>query len=136
MKRSLISKLLLVCALSGVLFVTGCYNGSESVEKNEKTEIAMYLWDKSMTKTLTPWLEEQFPEYKLTFVVGHNTMDYYSDLTKRGEPIPDIITCRRFSLNDATHLSDKLLDLSRTEIAGTFYNSYIENNRETDGCIR
>lgn len=96
----------------------------------------MYLWDKSMSKTLTPWLEEQFPEYKLTFVVGYNTMDYYTDLTQRGEPMPDIITCRRFSINDAAHLSDQLLDLSSTAVVGTFYDSYIENNRETDGSIR
>lgn len=96
----------------------------------------MYLWDKSMTKTLTPWLEEQFPEYKFTFVVGYNTMAYYTDLTQRGEPMPDIITCRRFSINDAAHLSDQLMNLSSTEIVGTFYDSYIDNNKETDGGIR
>lgn len=131
MKKRLIAILLSLCAVFGTLFAfAGCNKGGE------KTEITMYLWDKSMTKALTPWLEEQFPEYKLTFVVGYNTMDYYTDLTQRGEPMPDIITCRRFSINDAAHLSDQLLDLSSTAVVGTFYDSYIENNRETDGGIR
>ncbi|MGN0812242.1 MAG: extracellular solute-binding protein [Candidatus Coproplasma sp.] len=129
MKKRVTALVLSICALFGTLFAfAGC--------KNVKTEITMCLWDKSMTKTLTPWLEEQFPEYKLTFVVGYNTMDYYTDLTGRGEAMPDIITCRRFSINDAAHLSDRLLDLSSTAIVGTFYDSYIENNRETDNCIR
>ena len=39
--------------------------------------------------------------------------------------MPDIITCRRFSLNDAAPLSEHLADLSKTEVAGTFYSSYI-----------
>ncbi|MDD6880951.1 MAG: hypothetical protein PUE18_05190 [Firmicutes bacterium] len=65
-----------------------------------------------MTKTFTPWLEEKFPDIKFTFVVGYNTMDYYTDLTERGENMPDIITYRRFSLNDAAHLSDQLMDMT------------------------
>lgn len=133
MKKCLTFLLVLVMLLT----FSGCNGDREKEpEKTEKIEITMYLWDKSMTKTLTPWLEEKFPEYKMTFVVGYNTMDYYTDLTGRGEPMPDIITCRRFSINDAVHLSDQLLDLSSTEVAGTFYNSYIENNREEDGGIR
>lgn len=126
--------LALFLSLMTLLTFAGCLGTPES--ESEKTEITMYLWDKSMTKTLTPWLEKQFPEYKLTFVIGYNTMDYYTDLTARGEPMPDVITCRRFSINDAVHLSDQLLDLSSTEVVGTFYNSYIENNREEDGGIR
>lgn len=39
-------------------------------------------------------------------------MDYYTDLTERGENMPDIITYRRFSLNDAAHLSDQLMDMT------------------------
>ena len=127
MKKRIIACLLSLAMLTGLFGLTGC---------GEKEEITMYLWDKSMMKELTPWLEEKFPEYKLTFVVGYNTMDYYTDLTDRGEPMPDIITCRRFSINDAAHLSDRLLDLSNTDIVGTFYSSYIDNNREKDGGIR
>ena len=63
-------------------------------------------------------------------------MEYYKDLLARGEEMPDIITCRRFSLNDAAPLAEHLMDLSKSEVAGTFYSSYLEVNRETSGAIR
>ncbi|MCI5901215.1 MAG: extracellular solute-binding protein [Blautia sp.] len=50
--------------------------------------------------------------------------------------MPDIITCRRFSLNDAAALSPYLMDLSKTEVAGTFYTSYLNVNKENSGAIR
>lgn len=109
----------------------GCNNSADS----GKTKITMYLWDKSMSMELTPWLEEKFPEIDFTFVVGYNTMDFYTDLNSRGS-LPDIITCRRFSLNDAAHMSDLLMDLSETDVAGSFYDSYIDNNREPGGAVR
>lgn len=124
----------LLCVL--LLCFAGCAKKDTPATEPGKPEITMYLWDKSMSKELTPWLERQFPDIKFTFVVGYNNMAYYTDLTERGSDMPDIITCRRFSLNDAAHLSDQLMDLSQTEIVGTFYSSYIENNRETDGGIR
>lgn len=127
MKKQIISAVL---ALIMLLSVVGCTRANTN-----KVQLTMYLWDKSMSKELTPWLEEKFPEIDFTFVVGYNTMDYYFDLNKRGS-LPDIITCRRFSLNDAAHMSDLLMDLSRTEVVGSFYDSYIENNRESSGAIR
>lgn len=100
-----------------------------------QVQITMYLWDKSMTRAFTPWLEAQFPDIDFTFVIGYNSMDYYKDLNERGA-LPDIITCRRFSLNDAAQMSDMLMDLSETEVVGSFYDTYIENNREPGGAIR
>ena len=104
-------------------------------KQSDKIQITMYLWDKPMAKELTPWLEEQFPDIEFTFVTGYNTMDFYRDLNDRGS-LPDILTCRRFSLNDAAYLSDDLLDLSETNVVGSYYDSYIENNREAQGAIR
>lgn len=89
-----------------------------------------------MFKELSPWLEQKFPDIDFTFVQSYNTMEYYKDLLTRGESMPDIITCRRFSLNDAAPLADYLMDLSKTEVAGTFYSSYLEVNREESGAIR
>ncbi|MGN0589007.1 MAG: ABC transporter substrate-binding protein, partial [Ruminiclostridium sp.] len=111
------------------------FAGCGKAEGTGKIEITMYLWDKSMTMELTPWLRQQFPDIDFTFVVGYNSMEFYTDLDARGT-LPDIITCRRFSLNDAAHLSDKLMDLSETDVVGSFYDSYIENNREPGGAIR
>ena len=49
--------------------------------------------------------------------------------------MPDIITCRRFSLHDAAELKDNLMDLSTTEAAGAVYYSYLENFTNTDGTV-
>ncbi|MGN0688644.1 MAG: 5'-nucleotidase C-terminal domain-containing protein [Oscillospiraceae bacterium] len=128
MKKRIIAALM---ALIMLLCITAC----GKTEKTGNVEITMYLWDKSMTRELTPWLRQQFPEIDFTFVVGYNSMEFYTDLDARGA-LPDIITCRRFSLNDAAHLSDKLMDLSQTDVAGSFYDSYIDNNREPGGAVR
>ena len=132
MKKALRAIVAAVVALALVMGVAGC---APTQKAGDKVQITMCLWDKSMTKKLTPWLEQKFPEYDFTFLVGYNTMDYYKHLDEVAE-LPDILTCRRFSINDAAKLSDKLLDLSETNLAGSFYASYIENNRETDGAIR
>ena len=139
MKKRNIAYLLLVLALA-LLLLTGCSGGQKSGEevagKTGRVAVTMYMWDRSMFKELSPWLEEKFPEIDFTFVQSFNTMEYYKDLLSRGEVMPDIITCRRFSLNDAAPLADQLMDLSKTEVAGTFYASYLEVNREPGGAIR
>lgn len=128
MKKRLIA---LIAVLAVLLGTAGCAKKQEQ----DRVSITMYLWDKTMTKALSSWLQETFPEIDFTFVVGYNTMNFYADLNDRGA-LPDIITCRRFSLNDAANLSDLLMDLSQTEVAGTFYDSYLENNREPGGAVR
>ena len=137
MKKKLIVSLVVVTIL---LCIFGCTKKTEeiSIEKNEdkKVEVTMYLWDKNMTKDLTPWLEESFPQYNINFVIGYNNMDYYKDMAKKSGELPDIVTCRRFSVNDAKTISDMLMDFSTSDIASTFYPSYIEYNRENDGAIR
>ena len=130
---------LLLAVLAAAVLLTGCAKREKSAvqpEKKDRIAITMYMWDRSMFKELTPWLEQQFPDIDFTFVQSYNTMEYYKDLLARGELMPDIITCRRFSLNDAAPLAGELMDLSKTEVAGTFYSSYLEVNRETSGAIR
>ncbi|MGN0626088.1 MAG: 5'-nucleotidase C-terminal domain-containing protein [Oscillospiraceae bacterium] len=128
---------LLLVIVMAAMMTTGC-SGQQGPGKkaDDKITISMYMWDRSMFKELSPWLEEKFPEIEFTFIQSFNTMEYYKDLLARGEEIPDIITCRRFSLNDAASLAEHLMDLSKTEVAGTFYSSYLEVNRETSGAIR
>ena len=133
---------LLLVLVMAVTALCGCAGQSQTTQQaanpgsNERISISMYMWDRSMFKELSPWLEEKFPNIDFTFVQSYNTMEYYKDLLARGEEMPDIITCRRFSLNDAAPLSAYLMDLSQTEVAGTFYSSYLEVNRETSGAIR
>ena len=127
---------LLLAAVMAVTLLGGCAGQPETSGEDGKIAISMYMWDRSLFKELTPWLEEKFPDIEFTFVQSYNTMEYYKDLLARGESIPDVITCRRFSLNDAAPLAEYLMDLSQTEVAGTFYSSYLEVNRENSGAIR
>lgn len=141
MKKISRRSFLQVCGIAAATAaLTACGGGKtesdKSSSRNGKIQITFYLWDRSMMKALTPWLEEKFPEYAFHFIQGFNTMDYYCDLLNRAEQLPDIITCRRFSLNDAAPLAEHLMDLSTTEVAGTFYSSYLNNNQEPDGAIR
>ena len=136
-KKRLIS--LVLAITMAVTMLAGCGNLKDIAGnggEDGKISITMYMWDRSMFKEFTPWLEQKFPDINFTFIQSYNTIEYYKDLLNRGEDIPDIITCRRFSLNDAAALSDQLMDLSQTEVAGTFYSSYLEVNREDSGAIR
>lgn len=121
----------------GIRFGDACICGvgmpRAKAQDKEPIAISMYLWDRTMMRQLTPYLEEKFPEIDFTFVPAYNTMDYYKDMVYRGDELPDIITCRRFSLNDAAALSPYLMDLSDTEVAGTFYTSYLDVNKEKNG---
>ena len=135
MKMKKFCSILLILSLI-LSTMAGCGTQSGNTEKSDKISISLYAWDRSMFKELTPWLEQKFPDIEFTFIQSYNTMEYYKDLLARGEEMPDIITCRRFSLNDAAPLAEHLMDLSQTEVAGTFYSSYLENNRENSGAIR
>ena len=130
---------LLLALITAATILAGCADKAASAGKKEddgRISISLYAWDRSMLKELTPWLEETFPNIEFTFIQSYNTIEYYKDLIARGEKMPDIITCRRFSLNDAAPLAEYLMDLSTTEVAGTFYSSYLDVNRETGGAIR
>lgn len=116
MKKKRMISILLVFVMAVTMFA-GCGSRKDNAGK---IAISMYMYDRSMFKEFTPWLEQKFPDIEFTFIQSYNTMEYYKDLIGRGESMPDIITCRRFSLNDAAALSDYLMDLSMTEVAGSF----------------
>ena len=139
MKMKMRKAYLLLALVLAAALLTGCADMRDHAAQDEKDgriAISMYMWDRSMFKEFTPWLEQKFPEIDFTFVQSYNSMEYYKDLLGRGASMPDIITCRRFSLNDAAPLAEHLMDLSKSEVAGTFYSSYLESNRESCGAIR
>ena len=134
MKMKMRKAYLLLALVLAAALLTGCADMQDG--NDGRIAISMYMWDRSMFKEFTPWLEQKFPEIEFTFVQSYNSMEYYKDLLGRGASMPDIITCRRFSLNDAAPLAEHLMDLSKSEVAGTFYSSYLESNRESCGAIR
>ena len=68
----------------------------------------------SCNEKYAPYIQEQLPDINVEFVVGNNDLDFYRFLNENGG-LPDIITCCRFSLHDASPLKDNLMDLSNNQ---------------------
>ena len=121
--------LVLVIVIS---LLSGC--GGKSAEKEDAETITVYLWSTSLYEKYAPYVQEQLPDINVEFVVGNNNLDFYKFLKENGG-LPDIITCCRFSLHDASPLKDGLMDLSTTNAAGAVYDSYLSNFMNEDGSV-
>ena len=112
--------------------LSGC--GGKNAEKEDAETITVYLWSTSMYEKYAPYIQEQLPDINVEFVVGNNDLDFYRFLNENGG-LPDIITCCRFSLHDASPLKDSLMDLSTTNAAGAVYDTYLNNFKNEDGSV-
>ena len=112
--------------------LSGC--GGKSAEKEDAETITVYLWSTSLYDKYAPYIQEQLPDINVEFVVGNNDLDFYRFLNENGG-LPDIITCCRFSLHDASPLKDSLMDLSTTNAAGAVYDTYLNNFKNEDGSV-
>lgn len=120
----------LTMAMTALLF-TGC----AVQDKSEKEDsISVYLWSAGLYDTYARYIQSQLPDMDIEFVVGNNDLDFYTFMKENGA-LPDIITCRRFSLHDAADLQDQLMDLSTTEEAGAIYESYLKNFTNSDDTV-
>ncbi len=90
-----------------ISFFSGC--GGKSAEKEDAETITVYLWSTNLYEKYAPYIQEQLPDINVEFVVGNNDLDFYKFLNENGG-LPDIITCCRFSLHDASPLKDSLMD--------------------------
>lgn len=133
MKKGNAKRLVSAIAMAAMAasFVSGC----KSADSREDADtISVYLWSTALYDSFAPYIQSQLPDVNIEFVVGNNDLDFYKFMNEHGE-LPNIITCRRFSLHDAAGLKDQLMDLSTTEEAGAIYESYIENFTNADGTI-
>ena len=134
MKKKKWSKVLSVSLVmvTAISLLSGC--GGKSAEKEDAETITVYLWSTSLYEKYAPYIQEQLPDINVEFVVGNNDLDFYKFLNENGG-LPDIITCCRFSLHDASPLKDSLMDLSTTNEAGAVYDTYLSNFRNEDGSV-
>ena len=134
MKQRKWSRLLsvLLAVATAVSLLAGC--GGKSPEKEDAETITVYLWSTKLYEKYAPYIQEQLPDINIEFVVGNNDLDFYRFLDENGG-LPDIITCCRFSLHDASPLKDSLMDLSTTNAAGAVYDAYLNNFMNEDGSI-
>ena len=124
--------LILLAMVTAISLLSSC--GGKSAEKEDGETITVYLWSTSLYEKYAPYIQEQLPDINVEFVVGNNNLDFYKFLKENGG-LPDIITCCRFSLHDASPLKDSLMDLSTTNAAGAVYDSYLSNFMNEDGSV-
>ena len=118
-----------------MMAVMSLLSGSKkSAEKEDEETITVYLWSTKLYEKYAPYIQEQLPDINIEFVVGNNDLDFYRFLNENGG-LPDIITCCRFSLHDASPLKDSLMDLSTTNAAGAVYDTYLNNFKNEDGSV-
>ena len=134
MKKKKWNKLLAVFLVMATVLslLSGC--GGKRAEKEDAETITVYLWSTNLYEAYAPYIQEQLPDINIEFVVGNNDLDFYRFLEENGG-LPDIITCCRFSLHDASPLKDSLMDLSTTNVAGAVYNTYLNNFMNEDGSV-
>ena len=122
----------LLMMVMSISLLSGC--GSKSAEKEDAETITVYLWSTNLYEKYAPYIQEQLPDINVEFIVGNNDLDFYKFLNENGG-LPDIITCCRFSLHDASPLKDNLMDLSTTNVAGAVYDTYLSNFMNEDGSV-
>ena len=79
MKRSILFKLkkticLLLAGIMTASTMTACSGQNGAQDNDGRMSISMYMWDRSMLKELSPWLEQKFPDIDFTFIQSYNTI--------------------------------------------------------------
>ncbi|MGN0688591.1 MAG: extracellular solute-binding protein [Oscillospiraceae bacterium] len=133
MKKSFLWKTLsaIIAGVMTAALFSGC---NATTESEDKDTISVYLWTTAMYEKYAPYIQSQLPDVNIQFIVGNNDLDFYKFMSEN-EALPDIITCCRFSLHDASPLKNSLMNLSTTSEAGTIYENYIVNFTNEDGSI-
>lgn len=132
---------LLLLATMIVFALAGCNREKGEVTKGEenttvqaKEKVVVACWGNQMLDSYTKYLCDLFPDVEFEFVLATNSTDYYR-FRQDHDDMPDILTVRRFALKDAVLLKDYLYDLSNTELANTYYGSYLDSYTYDDGSV-
>ena len=132
-----ILSLLLAMGMTATM-LAGCGTQTSNIEnggnENKKEKVTVALWGTQLLENYTQYLCDTFPEVEFEFVLATNSTDYYRYLNDHDD-LPDILTVRRFSLKDAVLIKELLYDLCDTELASTFYGTYLDNYTYDDGTI-
>ncbi|MCM1097532.1 MAG: ABC transporter substrate-binding protein [Ruminococcus flavefaciens] len=113
-----------------MLGLTGC-----GASRDEKVTLNICLYNIDLLEGYAPWLQQAVPEANLEFTVGWDSTDFYLFRQENGE-LPDILTMGGgLSLRDSQELNNYLMDLSGTETAASFYDTYLEAWRTPDGSV-
>ena len=78
----------LIALLSGVLVaatvLSGCGQSQKAVSKNDE-HLTVYLWENRLIKNIAPYIQEQFPDQDIEFIIGNNDTDLYNYFEEHGD---------------------------------------------------
>ena len=132
--KKLFCLLLALSMTATVLTGCGAQNSGSEKDGNEREKVTVALWGTQLLENYTQYLCDTFPEVEFEFFLATNSTDFYRYRNDHDD-LPDILTVRRFSLKDAVLIKDLLYDLCDTELASTFYGTYLDNYTYDDGTI-
>ncbi len=128
----------LIALLSGVLVtatvLSGCGQSKKEVSKNDD-HLTVYLWENRLMKNIAPYIQKQFPDQDIEFITGNNDTDLYSYFEEHGE-LPDIITVRRFSGEDAQDLQPYLMDFCSYDVVSRYYSYALQYYKNSEDEIQ
>lgn len=129
---------LLLTVIMTVTTLSGCGtqdSGTKGdVTESGKEKVTVALWGTQLLENYSQYLCDTFPEVEFEFFLATNATDFYRYLNDHDD-LPDILTVRRFSLKDAVLIKDLMYDLGDTELASTFYGTYLDNYTYDDGTV-
>lgn len=128
--------------MAGVLTVTllgGCSRQAvggavRKASDSDGNKVTVALWSDQLTEHYGAYLQDCFPDVEFEFYVATNSTDFYQFKEENGD-LPDILTIRRFALSDVESWRDSLLDLSDSELANAFHQSYLRSYTYDDGTV-
>ncbi|MGM9571643.1 MAG: ABC transporter substrate-binding protein [bacterium] len=131
MKKFICALLILLMLAVGLV---GCGKQSDTTAADGREKVTIALWGNDLLENYTTYLCKTFPNVEFKFVLATNSIDYYRYL-KEHDDLPDIMTVRRFSMRDAAMLKDSLYDLCNTDLAATYYGTYLDSYTYDDGTV-
>lgn len=131
-KKKILFAFVLLFALASLS--VGCM-GTRDKTRKQDDHLTVYLWDNNLMQTIVPYIKEQIPDQEIEFISGNNNVDLYHDLQAHGD-LPDILTTRRFSANDAKLLRPYLMDFSAYDVVSSYYPYALQYYTDTDGNIQ
>ncbi len=88
--------------------------------ESQKSHLTISVWDYSVISSgFAQYIQEKNPEYDIEWVVGNDSLDFYTYQAENGT-LPDVILTRDFNRVSADDLAGSLYSLDGTDLASNY----------------
>lgn len=122
----------LIALASAAMLLSLCSCESDQ----QKTHVTVSVWDYSVISSgFAQYIDELNPDYDIEWIVGDDSLDFYSYQAKNGS-LPDVVLTRDFNRVSADQLGDSLYDLSGTDLAQDYPDKGLSQIAGEDGKVK